>query len=162
MKLKVTFDENQQTLATTFDSTSDSFQAEFGDTTEVVNPYAVLYTPQELTEEQQAQVRENIGIVEYTLPVATDSTLGGVMVGDGLTIDENGVLQNDREADKTFVYEQMSASSVWTIEHNLGKYPSVDVVDSAGTVVVGEVEYIDSNNIQITFVGAFSGTAYLN
>ena len=64
--------------------------------------------------------------------------------------------------DKTFIYNQATSSDVWEIEHNLDKYPSVTVVDSGGTVVIGEIVYIDKNNIRITFTSAFSGKAYLN
>lgn len=66
------------------------------------------------------------------------------------------------DGDKTFVFTQASAESVWEIQHNLGKYPSVTTVDSADTVVVGGVEYIDLNNLTITFSAALSGRAYLN
>lgn len=67
-----------------------------------------------------------------------------------------------QEAKKTYVYSQMSASKEWNINHNLDKNPSVTVVDSAGTVVTGEIKYIDNNNIKITFSGIFSGKAFLN
>lgn len=63
---------------------------------------------------------------------------------------------------KTYVYNQMTAAAVWNINHNLGRYPSVSVVDSAGSVAVGETVYVDANNITITFQSQFSGTAYLN
>ena len=66
------------------------------------------------------------------------------------------------DMDTTFIHEQMSASDVWTITHFLGRYPSVTVVDSAGSVVVGDVQYISKDQIILTFQGAFSGTAYLN
>lgn len=68
----------------------------------------------------------------------------------------------DLGIDQTFVYQQNVASDEWVIEHNLGRFPTVTVVDSAGTVVVGEVRYIDSNTIRVKFIGAFSGNAYLN
>lgn len=64
--------------------------------------------------------------------------------------------------DITYTYNQQSPSAKWTIQHNLGKHPSVTVVDSAGTVVVGDVQYIDDNIIEVSFSGAFIGTAYLN
>lgn len=62
----------------------------------------------------------------------------------------------------TFTYDQMVPSLVWGIDHMLGKYPSVEVVDSAGTVVTGSVQYINTNRIEISFAYAFSGKAYLN
>ena len=64
--------------------------------------------------------------------------------------------------DKTYVYTQTTSTDVWNIQHNLNKYPSVTVVDSGGSVVVGETVYIDNNNIKITFSSAFSGKAYCN
>jgi len=69
-------------------------------------------------------------------------------------------------SDKTFVFEQGVPASTWTIQHNLGKFPSVSVVDTInvanGQIYYGDVKYIDSNNLTVTFASAFSGKAYLN
>jgi hypothetical protein len=62
----------------------------------------------------------------------------------------------------TFIFEQGVPALVWDINHSLCKFPSVTVVDSAETVVTGQVEYINNENIRITFNTAFSGKAYLN
>ena len=62
----------------------------------------------------------------------------------------------------TFIFTQAVAATVWNINHSLCKFPSVTVVDTGDTVVVGQVEYIDNENITITFNSAFSGKAYLN
>jgi len=64
--------------------------------------------------------------------------------------------------DAFYEHIQIDPESVWTITHNLNKKPSVTVVDSAETVVVGEVEYLNNNSVQLTFVAAFSGKAYFN
>ena len=63
---------------------------------------------------------------------------------------------------QTYIFKQNQASDRWEIKHNLNRYPSVTVVDTAGTVVIGGVQYIDANNILCTFSSPFSGTAYLN
>jgi len=69
-------------------------------------------------------------------------------------------------SDKTFVFEQGVPASTWNIQHNLGKFPSVSVVDTLNTangqVYYGDVKYTDSNNLTVTFASAFSGKAYLN
>lgn len=65
-------------------------------------------------------------------------------------------------SDKNYVHTQRSASDIWIIGHDLNKYPSVAVVDSAGSIVIGDILYNDVNNITIKFKGAFSGKAYLN
>ena len=66
------------------------------------------------------------------------------------------------DKDKNYVHNQMSASSIWSVQHSLNKYPSVSVVDSGNNMVVGDVEYIDENNLTITFNASFSGKAYIN
>lgn len=63
---------------------------------------------------------------------------------------------------ETYAFEQKVASALWHIEHNLKKFPSVTVADSAGNIVVGEVIYIDEGALEIAFSGAFSGICYLN
>ena len=62
----------------------------------------------------------------------------------------------------SFEYSTVAPSDTWVITHNLGKNPSVTVVDSANTVVIGNIEYLSDNELVITFAGAFSGSAYLN
>lgn len=66
------------------------------------------------------------------------------------------------QGDKTYIHDQGIASSVWTINHNLQKRPSVMVMDSAGSMVMGDIEYIDGNSLKITFNNSFSGGATLN
>ena len=69
-------------------------------------------------------------------------------------------LQN---TDKTFVFEQGIASATWVVEHNLDKYPSVSIVDSAGNAQMpDEINYENENKITITFTAPFAGKAYLN
>jgi len=63
---------------------------------------------------------------------------------------------------ETFVFTQATPSNIWTIKHNLNKYPSITVVDSAGSVVVGDCDFISLDTVICTFNGAFSGTCYLN
>jgi len=65
-------------------------------------------------------------------------------------------------ADKTFEYQQVAPSTTWNIAHNLGKFPSITVIDTGDTVVTGQYTYIDNNNVTLTFSAAFAGKAYLN
>ena len=64
--------------------------------------------------------------------------------------------------DKTFVYEQGLPASTWVITHDLEKFPSVTVVDSANSTVEGGITYNNENELTLTFSAAFSGKAYLN
>lgn len=53
-------------------------------------------------------------------------------------------------------------ASEWIIVHGLNRNPSVFVTDSAGTVVEGVIQYLDSNTLSINFSASFSGYAELN
>ena len=64
--------------------------------------------------------------------------------------------------DSHYRHTQTSASSIWNIKHNLGKHPSVSVESSSGYVVIGEVQYIDDNNLTIKFSASLTGFANLN
>ena len=66
------------------------------------------------------------------------------------------------ETDEHYLHTQSLAASIWDIPHNLGKRPSVTVIDTGGNQVIGDIEYIDDNNVRITYTAAFSGTAALN
>jgi hypothetical protein len=61
-----------------------------------------------------------------------------------------------------FVFNQGSAVAVWDITHPLSFQPNVSVVDSGGSEVEGDVVYLTSTTLRITFSAAFSGTAYLS
>jgi len=62
---------------------------------------------------------------------------------------------------KRFIFTQAAASSSWDIPHTLDGFPSVTVVDSAGTVVVGTVSYNSTSSVTVSFESAFAGKAYL-
>jgi len=62
----------------------------------------------------------------------------------------------------TYIFEQVQAASSWVITHNLGKFPSVEIIDTGGNLVLGEITYNSINQVTLTFNAAFSGKAYLN
>lgn len=84
---------------------------------------------------------------------ATEPTFGKVLRGDA-----NGSSWQDR----TFRHVQIAAANIWTINHNMACRPSVTVVDSAGTRIFGEIEYLNDNTVRVSFTAQFSGEAYLN
>lgn len=64
--------------------------------------------------------------------------------------------------DAHFEFAQASASSTWNVTHNLGKFPSVIVKLSDGTIGQAAVTHNNINNLTITFGADTSGTAYMN
>lgn len=72
---------------------------------------------------------------------------GGLAVGSG---------------DLHYEHTQSVPSSTWDITHNLHKRPAVLVEDSAGDEVEGEIDFVTTDRLVITFSAAFSGRAILN
>ena len=90
--------------------------------------------------------------------VAGSST---VVTEKGNSVTVTGVI-GGVSLDANYVYVQSSPSATWVINHNLNKYCSVTVVDSADNIVFGEVLYNSLNQVTLTFSGAFSGEAFFN
>lgn len=103
---------------------------------------------------------------DFTLRVSRQIDVNGAIEEAYPTVLIEMQKQIDALADEIgityYTYAQNEAASTWLISHPLKKMPAVTVVDSAGSVVMGEITYIDENTVQIKFNGAFSGKAYLN
>jgi len=61
-----------------------------------------------------------------------------------------------------YIHHQDIASTVWTINHNLGKFPTVDCFDSAGDVIEGVPNHESNLQLTITFLSSTGGIAYIN
>lgn len=70
--------------------------------------------------------------------------------------------ENAEFISETTTFSQNTASSIWSITHNMSKFPSVFSKDSSDNVIIGEVDHINNNELTITFSAATTGTAYLN
>lgn len=158
--------------------------------TEEADPKAVLYTPQNRTEIEKEIARDNIGAVttddviqyikdnnvylanEFGFELTENKQNNLTPDGSGTkypTVDAVNTKFQEIEddilnisGDKTYVHEQVTPSKVWEYEHNLGKKPSVQVTDSAGTVIMGQVTVNDGTKVRIEFNIAFWGYATNN
>lgn len=105
-------------------------------------------------------------VVEEPTPVVAEVIIGGIGPkgdkGDDGGPGETGPPGPEGKLPPGFVYDQGVASSTWSINHKLKRYPSVVVQDSAKDEVEGDIEYVDEENLVLNFSSAFSGKAYLN
>jgi len=95
---------------------------------------------------------DNIVTGETLLVASANSALA-------VTVSANTLTFNVKSG---YVFTQGTPASVWTINHNLGKFPSINVVDESNDEVVGDVNYTNNNQIVVTFSASFSGKAFLN
>jgi len=70
---------------------------------------------------------------------------------------DGGVLVNDN-----YTHVQNLAATTWTINHPLGRKPSVTLVDSAGTEFLADVSYPSNSQVVVLLAYPTSGKAYLN
>ena len=112
-------------------------------------------------------------IDSYTVSTAGFYTLNLTNIGGNgnltdLLYYDFAVFQLSSQQAPTFIFTQAVPATSWgngtpkVVAHNLGKFPSITVIDTANTVVTGEYTYIDKNNVTLTFSAAFAGKAYLN
>jgi hypothetical protein len=92
-------------------------------------------------------------------------TIGTVTIGEPSVtitgIPPNQVIDFVLPATARHVHTQSTAASTWVINHALGGYPSVSVVDSSRTLVFGEITYPSTSQVVVNYSAAFSGYAFL-
>jgi hypothetical protein len=72
------------------------------------------------------------------------------------------ITNKDRQRLDGYIHYQPASQTQWTITHNLNKFPQVQVVDSGGNVVQGDIKHISKYELTISFSSPFTGNAYLS
>lgn len=62
----------------------------------------------------------------------------------------------------SYDFTQSSPSTLWTINHNLGYRPQVELRTTGGVIMLAEVTHISVNQVQVSFAVSTAGTARLN
>lgn len=109
-----------------------------------------------------AYVAKNLQILPYDLGSFTGGGRWGTISGTLSSQTDLWTYLQNLTKQTNYVHDQQTASATWTITHNMGKNPSVTIVDTANDEVEGYVKHNSNNQITITFSAAVSGKAYLN
>lgn len=143
------------------------------------NPYN---TPQSYNPEfvSTVPVRHVVPSEPYIGPQQPPKGPYGKLSNDGFLINYDGLTSDTAEviidnANRTIkvnvnvdairenpVIEIGSASHIWTIEHNLNRYPIVTVVDMNMVVCLAEIQYLDKNTVQVRFSEPKAGKVILS
>ena len=62
----------------------------------------------------------------------------------------------------TFIFNQPTPAATWVVNHSLGRFPAVTIVTSSGDQSYGDINYVNSSQITLSFASAFAGVAYFN
>ena len=98
---------------------------------------------------------------DYYIDVDTGDFYGPKTAGGWPDTPFFTAVTTDTQQNERHVHTQSTSSTIWTINHSLGGRPSVTVVDSSDTMVIGEVTYVNNTQVRVSFSAAFSGKAYL-
>jgi len=98
------------------------------------------------------------GTDNYTITLTNNSAANGSFVADRYY----SIRVFSGAGDKTYTHTQDSGATIWEVEHDLGKRPSVTVVDVNNVQGYGIVTHTNANELTITFPGDTTGKAYCN
>ena len=98
----------------------------------------------------------NVTAVSNTVTVTEND--GGTTVVTATTVGPQGP---KGEAGAGYNHQQTTASTTWTINHNLGFRPSVELLDSGSQVIEGDVSHPSINQTVVTLNLATAGLARL-
>jgi hypothetical protein len=91
---------------------------------------------------------------------ATESDTGKEKIGNGVTA-WNSLPYKPSSVARSFNFVQSSAAATWTINHNLGFKPSVELLNSGSQEIDGDVVHTSANQVVVTFNVPVSGFARL-
>lgn len=90
-------------------------------------------------------------VIELTAPAAPVTV-------EVVTAGPQGAKGADASA---YVHQQPGASATWTINHNLGYRPSVELLNTGSQEIEGDVVHTSVNQTVVTFTSAVAGQARL-
>ena len=104
------------------------------------------------------------GTDNYTITLVNKESANGSFIADNYY----SIMVFGGGSGRTFTHHQNNSDETWTINHNLGKFPSVSLKFSSSDNVYTNVgafagiTYTNKDTITITLAAAESGYAYLN
>lgn len=98
-----------------------------------------------------------LSTVDTTAMVQSVNGKTGHVVIDYPDINENPVNH------VRYVHTQTTVSNDWTINHNLGFFPNVTILDndSPPRIIEADIRYLNTSSVRIIMNTSMSGTAYL-
>jgi hypothetical protein len=97
----------------------------------------------------------------YITNVQVSDAMANITVGNENVTIATTVSEPENEVDK-YYRQDFGVSTTVTVNHNLGKRPSITVVDSAGDEVECTVQHVNDNECILSLAGGFSGSVFCN
>lgn len=125
-----------------------------------MSDYTVVVTEQPTTVSVDDRANTTVSVSDEVVSVVTAAEQGPVGA-QGPAGPQGSQGPAGTGGDLTYTQSFSSVTSI-TITHNLHKYPSVMVLDTAGDEVECDVDLINANQLTLNFGIAFSGSVVCN
>lgn len=109
-------------------------------------------------DDNQENIIVELSIVDTTSPVQSVNGMTGHVL---LDLQFEDIEQSDPVNHVKYVHTQAAIASSWTINHNLGFFPNVTVLDNSNRILETYIEYNNINTATIIMNSAASGKAFL-
>lgn len=109
-------------------------------------------------DDNQENIIVQISMVDSTAPVQSVNGMTGHVL---LDLQFEDIEQEDPVNHVKYVHTQASISSTWTVNHNLGFFPNVTVLDNSNRILETYIQYDNINTATIIMNSAASGKAFL-
>ena len=106
-------------------------------------------------EEQTEALQVELSIVD---PVAGVLSVNGKT---GNVVIDYPDINTDPVNHVKYMHTQNTPSNQWNINHNLGFFPNITVLDNANRIIEADTQYLNTNSVKIVMNVALSGVAYL-
>jgi hypothetical protein len=109
-------------------------------------------------DDNQENIIVEISMVDTSAAVQSVNGMTGHVL---LDLQFEDIEQSDPVNNVKYVHTQASISSTWTINHNLGFFPNVTVLDNSNRILETFIQYDNVNTATIIMNSATSGKAFL-
>jgi hypothetical protein len=109
-------------------------------------------------DDNQENIIVEISMVDTSAPVQSVNGMTGHVL---LDLQFEDIEQSDPVNHVKYVHTQASISSSWVINHNLGFFPNITVLDNSNRILETYIQYNNVNTATIVMNSAASGKAFL-
>ncbi len=104
----------------------------------------------------------NVTVVERTQRVIVDDGTILTVESPKVSVVTVGIMGPAGASASSFNHTQSTPSNTWTINHNLGFRPSVELYTVGGSEFDGEVVHVSDNQCIVYLVSSIAGSARCN
>lgn len=117
-----------------------------------------MTTPQVITAQP---VEATVEVLTVDSPIVQVNAPGIVVTTEVIIPGPQGIPGLSGADLSTYIHTQVNPAITWTINHNLGIKPSVELLNTGSQEIEGDVIHTSTNQVIVQFTSPIAGTARL-